>query len=267
MSVLRRSQEQASSQGRFRGQPFSGDIYMPIAVAIDGAYFLKRFKHSFPDLDANSASDISTAVASLATYHLAFRLGPKQMLAAVEAKQFQPVEASELYRIFFYDCAPLKKRVQFPVSKKPLDFGTSNVAKLRDQIHGELHKQRKLALRLGRLNDGLSGWKPTAEAVKRWLASPNDFNPSDDDFVYDITQKGVDMRLGLDVASMAFKKQINQLILVAADADFVPAVKLARREGIDVVLDTMWGNAAPDLQQHVDGIRNCRIGGRPKDYT
>jgi uncharacterized LabA/DUF88 family protein len=236
---------------------------MPIAVAIDGAYFLKRFKHSFPDLDATKASDIAQGVTSLATYHLAFRLGPKQMLAAIEARQFQPEESSELYRIFFYDCSPLRKRVQYPVSRKSLDFAKTDVAILREEIHKALNVQRKLALRLGRLNDGLSGWKPTADAVKRWLSEPDKFNPLDEDFVYDVTQKGVDMRLGLDVASMAFKKQINQLILVAADADFVPAVKLARREGIDVVLDTMWGNAAPDLQQHVDGIRNCRIAGRP----
>jgi uncharacterized LabA/DUF88 family protein len=240
---------------------------MPIAVAIDGAYFLKRFKHSFPQLDATNAADIAMAAVSLATYHLAFRLGPKQMLDAVEARQFQPAESPELYRIFFYDCPPLKKRVQHRVSGKPLDFATSDVARLRDEIHKALEKQRKIALRLGRLNEGLSGWKPTADAVKRWMSEPDKFNPIDSDFVYDIIQKGVDMRLGLDVAAMAFKKQINQLILVAADADFVPAVKLARREGIDVVLDTMWGNAAPDLLQHVDGVRNCKISHRPETLT
>ena len=65
------------------------------------------------------------------------------------------------------------------------------------------------------------------------------------------------MRLGLDVAAMAFKRQVNQIILVAADGDFVPAAKLARREGIDVVLDPMGGRAAKDLVQHVDGVRTC----------
>lgn len=68
-------------------------------------------------------------------------------------------------------------------------------------------------------------------------------------------QKGVDMRLGLDVAAMAFKKQVDRITLVAADADFVPAVKLARREGIDVVLDPMGAIAAQDLLEHVDGTR------------
>lgn len=236
---------------------------MPIAVAIDGAYFLKRFKHSFPNLDPNDSDDVAQAVSSMATYHLAFRLGPKLMLAAVESRTFQPDESPELYRIFFYDCPPLKKRAQYRVSGQPLDFAKSEVAVLRDKIHEALNGTRKVALRLGVLNEGLSGWIPHPDAVKRWLLDPNKFDPIDDDFKYDIKQKGVDMRLGLDVAAMAFKKQVNQIILVAGDADFVPAVKLARREGVDVVLDPMWGNPAPDLLKHVDGVRNCRIGGRP----
>ncbi len=47
------------------------------------------------------------------------------------------------------------------------------------------------------------------------------------------------MRIGLDIASLAYKKQIDQIILIAGDSDFVPAAKLARREGIDFILDPM----------------------------
>ena len=47
-------------------------------------------------------------------------------------------------------------------------------------------------------------------------------------------QKGVDMRIGLDIASMAFKRQVDQIVLIAGDSDFVPAAKLARREGIEL---------------------------------
>lgn len=52
----------------------------------------------------------------------------------------------------------------------------------------------------------------------------------------DVRQKGVDMRIGLDIASWTFKKQASKIVLMAGDADFVPAAKLARREGIDFVL-------------------------------
>ncbi|WP_255251341.1 NYN domain-containing protein [Pseudomonas indica] len=45
------------------------------------------------------------------------------------------------------------------------------------------------------------------------------------------------MRIGVDVASLSFKKQVDQIVLIAGDADFVPAAKMARREGIDFILD------------------------------
>jgi uncharacterized LabA/DUF88 family protein len=68
-------------------------------------------------------------------------------------------------------------------------------------------------------------------------------------------QKGVDMRIGLDIASLTFKKQVDQIVLIAGDADFVPAAKLARREGIDFILDSMWRSIPAGLEEHIDGRR------------
>jgi len=76
------------------------------------------------------------------------------------------------------------------------------------------------------------------------------------DVKYEVRQKGVDMRIGLDIASMAFKKQVDQIILVAGDSDFVPAAKLARREGLDFILDPMWASIRDDLHEHIDGLRS-----------
>jgi uncharacterized LabA/DUF88 family protein len=73
---------------------------------------------------------------------------------------------------------------------------------------------------------------------------------------YEAPQKGVDMRIGLDIAAMAFKKQVDQIILVSGDSDFVPAAKLARREGIDFILDPMWASIRADLHEHIDGLRS-----------
>jgi uncharacterized LabA/DUF88 family protein len=64
------------------------------------------------------------------------------------------------------------------------------------------------------------------------------------------------MKIGLDIASLAFKKQVKQIVLVAGDADFVPAAKLARREGIDFVLDALWANVPDELHEHIDGLRS-----------
>lgn len=232
---------------------------MSTAIVIDGAFFLRRFHFTFPDLDARDAETLAVGVTALAAYHSAAGLGWPPVGAARSAVQ-TPGEISELYRIFFYDCPPLTKRVRYPVSQKALNLQFTDAAILRLKIHEALRATRKVALRLGRLNESLSGgWRAKPDAVRRWLAAPADFAPVDDDFEIDVMQKGVDMRLGLDVAAMAFKKQVQRIVLVAADADFVPAVKLARREGIDVVLDPMGANAAGDLLEHVDGIRTAKI--------
>ena len=84
-----------------------------------------------------------------------------------------------------------------------------------------------------------------------------------EDFTLNIGQKGVDMRIGIDIASMAFKRQVTRIILISGDSDFVPAAKLARREGIDFILDPMGASISPDLSEHIDGIQT-RIKLTPK---
>ena len=65
------------------------------------------------------------------------------------------------------------------------------------------------------------------------------------------------MRIGLDIASLAYKKQVDQIILLAGDSDFVPAAKLARREGIDFILDPMEATIPKDLFEHIDRLKSC----------
>lgn len=59
----------------------------------------------------------------------------------------------------------------------------------------------------------------------------------DEDFAPGFRQKALDMRIGIDIASLTLKKQADTIILVHADSDFVPATKLARREGVEVILN------------------------------
>ena len=42
-------------------------------------------------------------------------------------------------------------------------------------------------------------------------------------------------------------------MLIAGDSDFVPAAKLARREGIDFILDSMHQGIRSTLNEHIDG--------------
>ena len=38
----------------------------------------------------------------------------------------------------------------------------------------------------------------------------------------------------------------------------MPAAKLARREGIDFILDPMLANVEPQLFEHIDGLKNVQ---------
>lgn len=232
---------------------------MVMALVVDGGYFLRRFRSNFPNLDPTDAEDVSTGVWRLANYHLRRHCRP-DVIAAFTADDRTPMDSAEFYRIFFYDCPPLTKKMHYPVSGRALDLSKTPEALQRLAVHEALRGTRKLALRLGRLSDQ-SSWKLKANATKRLLADPA-VPLTDEDFELDVKQKGVDMKLGLDVAAMAFKKQVDQIVLIAGDADFVPATKLARREGIDVVLDPMGSKPAEDLYHHVDGVHNaCRRQG------
>ena len=76
------------------------------------------------------------------------------------------------------------------------------------------------------------------------------------DVYYEVVQKGVDIKIGLDIASLAYKRLVSKIILVSGDSDFVPAAKLARREGIDFVLDPMWLKVEERLFEHIDGLKS-----------
>jgi uncharacterized LabA/DUF88 family protein len=229
---------------------------MATAILVDGEFFLRRFEHSFPDHNRNDPASVAHGLGMLAYWHLTMRIGPTNVMEQISRNSLL-AESREFYRIFFYDCEPLKKQMHTPLTKRAINFSKTEDAIFRFALHKEIRKLRKVALRLGRLNDS-SRWKLSVEATNRLIGDPSNFLVSDNDFKIDTVQKGVDMRLGLDVASLAFKRQVDQIIIVSADADFVPAAKLARREGIDVILDRMGAqNAAPDLLEHVDGVRDC----------
>ena len=93
--------------------------------------------------------------------------------------------------------------------------------------------------------------------------TPNQLDRNDVEF--DINQKGVDMKIGIDITSLALKRMVKQIVLVSGDGDFVPAAKLARREGIDFVLDPMWSHIGDALQEHIDGLRSTSP--RPAGYS
>ena len=216
---------------------------MKTAVLIDGAFFLKSFRRAFPDRDPRDAESVAKTVFSVAIEHLRRAKRPKDAL----------------YRIFFYDCPPIEKKMHFPISGKAVDFAKTPEAIFRRELHASLRKQRKTALRLGQLSDHVD-WAIKAESLIRLRRGDVAWQSLQDaDFQLNVKQKAVDMKVGLDIASLAYKRLVDQIVLIAGDADFVPAAKLARREGIDFILNPMGQSISPDLYEHIDGLHSVKL--------
>lgn len=163
---------------------------------------------------------------------------------------------AELYRVFYYDCPPIEKNVYHPLLKHAVKLGKSDLYTWTNQFYDELKHQRKFALRLGRLSEEQAFYNIKSDSLKKLLDGKIDLNSlSESDFFLDVKQKGVDMRIGVDISSLSFKRQVDRIVLISGDSDFVPAAKLARREGIDFIVDSMRSSIKKDLFEHIDGMR------------
>lgn len=224
---------------------------MPTAILIDGAYFIKRFRSIEPHNIYNAKRAAEFAFRSAVT-HLSEPYGTR----GANGEKRQGSRRHELYRIFFYDCPPLDKKLHNPITKKSIDFGKSQEASFRLELHDLLRQRRKVALRLGHLA-GDTPWTIKPHLIEDLLKGRKKFEElTESDVVPNVRQKGVDMRIGIDISSLSIKKQVDQIVLIAGDADFVPAAKLARREGVDFVLDPMWQDIPAGLNEHIDGLRS-----------
>ena len=68
-------------------------------------------------------------------------------------------------------------------------------------------------------------------------------------------QKGVDMRLGVDMVQMSANKQIDKAILIAADGDFVYSIMKAKEAGVVTILVSFPNDIINrDLRKAVDEV-------------
>ncbi len=214
-----------------------------VAILVDGGFYRRRAYSLFGDVSGADRAD------ELFRYCLAHV--DSEAVARKNNTVFR-----ELYRIFYYDCPPLSLSLFNPIARKTTDFSKTETYKWTKDFLDRLTQKRKVALRLGKLAVH-SPYVLGYDLVKKLSAGTitwSDIGPND--LTLNIEQKGVDMRIGVDIASLAFKKQVDKIVLISGDSDFVPAAKLARREGIDFILDSMGAHIADDLFTHIDGKRS-----------
>ncbi len=216
------------------------------AILIDGGYFLKRLPTVCPSVDSRDPEAVARAMRRLIGAHLWAR----------NRIEKRPHDRALLYRSFYYDAKPYLKKEHLPISGKSIDYARTDEARFRLRLFECLRRMSQMAVRLGEVRRE-RGWVLKEQVQKRLLKGEMAIQDlSDSDFSLGLRQKAVDMRIGTDIASLTLKQQIDTIVLVAGDADFVPASKLARREGVRIVLDPLWRNVAPELFEHIDGLKS-----------
>jgi uncharacterized LabA/DUF88 family protein len=180
-----------------------------------------------------------------------------------EIRSHPHLQGMHLHRVYFYDALPLQGEFTKP-DGSVVDFGKSPLARNNTALHKALAELPFFSLRFGELS--LQGWQYSVKPMKRGQAGkqfPITLG-NVDDLRPDVEQKGVDMRIGLDMASLTLKEHVNVIALVTGDSDFIPAMKFARREGAQVMLFTLGHGIKDGVAEHADLVVRESAGSLPK---
>jgi len=111
-----------------------------------------------------------------------------------------------LFRVYYYDCLPYQ-------SSRPTPQESAMVSK-KQKFLSALARSPRFTVRLGRLE-----YRGTAD----------DGSP-----IYH--QKRIDLQIGLDAATLVLRNRVGHIGIVCGDSDLIPAIELAKNEGIIVRL-------------------------------
>ena len=219
-----------------------------VAILIDGGYYLRRLRNVRADIDDSDPESVALSLSQLVNSHL----------RQVNEIYHLPNHRQLLYRCFYYDAIPYSEKAHRPVTRRTIDYARTEEARFRNALFERLRRERNFALRLGEVTrPGDNSWIMRGEAQSQLLSGRKQVSElTDGDFVPNLRQRGVDIRIGLDIATITLKKQANTIVLVSGDSDFVPAARLARREGVTFILDPLWQRVSPELSEHIDLLRS-----------
>lgn len=200
------------------------------AILIDGAFF--KFKYKQLTGHFSTADDVITYCQKL--------------------MQEPQLSNSELFRIYYYDCYPFLGRARNPLNGITTDYSTTLVAQKSTAFLKALRLKANVAFREGSLS--YDGWTIPTQNISQIVRNSGVLQP--DDLKISLTQKRVDIKIGLDIAWLASKRIVEKVVLVTGDSDFVPAMKFARTEGINVYLCCFGHGVKEDLKVHADDVIN-----------
>lgn len=154
-----------------------------------------------------------------------------------------------IFRILYYDCKPFSGNIRLPVSGETKEIDYPN------RLLPKLAKLPLFATRVGELKHrGFERIHPLGQS-----ATSNPADLTDQDFKPKYEQKGVDMRIGLDMAIYAANRAVDSITLVTNDTDFIPAMKHVRRSGLQLTLVKLPNvKTSPELLPHCDHIHEIK---------
>ncbi|MBD5165133.1 NYN domain-containing protein [Helicobacter sp.] len=77
-----------------------------------------------------------------------------------------------------------------------------------------------------------------------------------------VSQKQVDMLIGIDMAEISIKKFADKIVLIGYDSDISPALKLARCNGMQteiILFEDLIPNIEPSLSKHCDNVKSVSV--------
>ncbi len=153
-----------------------------------------------------------------------------------------------IFRVYFYDAPPVEGVATNPIDGTVINFSATPQSRQNQALLQSLELQPNFAVRRGVL--GVTGWKLGRNALRSLAGGPRAVAARD--LVPDMAQKGVDMRIGLDIAWLSIKHIVDSVVLMTGDSDFVPVMKFARKEGIRVYLEALGHGVRRELKVHAD---------------
>lgn len=216
------------------------------AVMVDGAFYLHMAKKLWGDKSPEvRAEELHKYVLSHITI--------KRSAAEENGKR-------SLYRIFYYDCPPANGiNILQPWNGHNTTFNAKDGSgKWRKDFQASFSCMRKVAMRMGTVSYRNARYVPDKKAMGDLISGKRAFSDlgKDDFTITGIKQEGVDMRLGIDIASLAAGRIVDQVILIAGDCDFVPVMKSARRAGVDFILDPMGHAVSEEMRLNADAVED-----------
>ncbi len=135
-----------------------GGSMKKVAILVDGGFYRKVARHLCGEKTPEERVD------ELVRY---CRLHLKDRDVYIKKGDKKIYQYNDLYRIFYYDCAPIDKTLYNPLTQKNFNFSKSNTYIWMTRFLNNLKQRRKLALRMGFFADEEMNYIFSADTVKK----------------------------------------------------------------------------------------------------